>query len=130
SVYTHSGRGGVGNTFKAPKTSADATARGPASLFGGAFPQTSSRFSSGHCGAGNIKPVSEKAIFSFDEELERQRSREKKLADGAIWHVGRGGAGNYASYSPPSYRKDSSSSNDSHRSSRFFSRISSTFERR
>ena len=129
SRYTHSGRGGAGNTFKAGQISSGATARGPASLFGGIIPQTSSRFSSGRGGAGNIKPVSEKAIFSFDEELERQSSREKKLAEGAIYHVGRGGAGNWASISPSSSRKDSSSSDESTRSG-FFSRLSHTFERR
>jgi len=131
SSYVHSGRGGAGNTFKAPKTTAPASARGVASLFEAGLPQTASKFSSGRGGAGNIHPSSEKAIFSFDEELERQSSREKKLQNGAIYHVGRGGAGNWAASSSmtSSSRKDSSSSSDSDRSG-FFSRLSNTFERR
>jgi hypothetical protein len=130
--YVHSGRGGAGNTFKAPKTSNPSTARGPASLLGAELPQTGSKFSSGRGGAGNIHNSSERAIFSFDEELERQSTREKKMKDGAVWHVGRGGAGNYASSRPTSSRKDSSSSSDSGSSTRsgFLGRLSQTFERR
>jgi Protein of unknown function (DUF3602) len=33
-------------------------------------------------------------MFSFDEELARQRARELHAAP--VYHVGRGGAGNYA----------------------------------
>ena len=129
--YIHAGRGGQGNTFKAPKTTDGATARGPASLFGGVIPTSTHKFSSGRGGAGNIHEPSERAIFSFDEELERQTSRmtqEKK--EGAVWHVGRGGAGNLAATRPASGRKDSSSSEDSTRSEGFFSRLSHSFERR
>lgn len=131
STYIHSGRGGAGNAFKAPKTTSGTTARGPASLFDTGLPQTSSKFSSGRGGAGNIKPSSEKAIFSFDEELERQTTRQRKIEEGAIYHVGRGGAGNFANTRtiPSSSRKDSSSSADSDRSG-FFGRLSNTFERR
>jgi len=46
----------------------------------------------GRGGAGNAFPVSERAIFSFDEELERQLRWEKDVAP--VYHVGRGGAGN------------------------------------
>ena len=35
---------------------------------------------------------SERAIFSFDEELEHELRREEKVAP--VFHVGRGGAGN------------------------------------
>jgi len=131
-TFVHSGRGGAGNTFKAPKTTQGSTARGPASLFEAGLPQGSGKFSSGRGGAGNIHPSSEKAIFSFDEELERQTTRERKIKDGAIYHVGRGGAGNFAQTRAASGRKDSSSSRDSDDSSRtsgFFSRLSHTFER-
>jgi len=98
--YIHAGRGGAGNTFKAPKTSSGAIARGSASLFETGLPATSSKFSSGRGGAGNIHLTSEKAIFSFDEELDRQSTRERKLQAGAVYHVGRGGAGNYATTQP------------------------------
>jgi len=125
-AYIHSGRGGAGNLFKAPTTSAGATARGPASLFETGLPQSNSKFSSGRGGAGNIHPSSEKALFSFDEELDRQSTREKKVKEGAIYHVGRGGAGNYAMTRQSSARKDSSSSVGSDASIRsgFFGRLS------
>jgi len=131
STYIHSGRGGAGNIFKAPKTSSGATAHGPASLFETGLPKTSSKFSSGRGGAGNIHPSSEQAIFSFDEELERQTTRQRKIEEGAIYHVGRGGAGNFATTrpTPSSSRKDSSSSGESERSG-FLGRLSHTFERR
>jgi hypothetical protein len=131
SKFVHSGRGGAGNTFRAPKTTKGATACGPASLFETGLPDGSSKFSSGRGGAGNIHPSSEKAIFSFDEELERQSSRERKMKEGATYHIGRGGAGNFAQTKPASGRKDSSSSGDSNTSSRsgFFGRLSHTLER-
>lgn len=132
SKYIHSGRGGAGNTFKAPKTTNGVTARGPASTFGSEIPKSSSKFSSGRGGAGNIHEPSERAIFSFDEELERQTTREQMLKEGAVWHVGRGGAGNWTTTRSISGRKDSSSSADSNESSRsgFLGRLSHTFERR
>ncbi|KUJ12057.1 uncharacterized protein LY89DRAFT_673846 [Mollisia scopiformis] len=132
SGWTHSGRGGMGNTFKAPKTSNGSTAKGPASLFEHGLPaSSSSKFSSGRGGAGNIHAPSERAIFSFDEELERETTREQRAKQGSAWHVGRGGAGNWASERPSSGRKDSTSSGDSNGSVRpgFFGRLSSTFER-
>lgn len=131
STYLYSGRGGAGNTFKAPKTTSGSTAQGPASLFQNGLPQSSSKFSSGRGGAGNIHPHSERAIFSFDEELERQTTRQRKIDEGATYHVGRGGAGNYTTtWNGSSSRKDSSSSAGSDRSSGFLGRLSNTFERR
>lgn len=132
--YVHSGRGGAGNTFRAPKTSEGSTARGPASFFETGLPasSSSSKFSSGRGGAGNIHNSSERAIFSFDEELERQNTRERKMKEGAVWHVGRGGAGNWTTSRPESSsRKDSTSSagSDSSTRSGFFGRLSHTFER-
>jgi len=129
--FVHTGRGGAGNTFKAPKTSDGATARGPASLFETGLPMSNSKFSSGRGGAGNIHQPSERAIFSFDEELDRQSSREKRMKEGAVWHVGRGGAGNYATTIASGSRKDSTSSAGSDASGRsgFLGRLSHTFER-
>jgi len=125
-TYIHSGRGGAGNLFKVPITSSGATARGPASLFETGLPKSSSKFSSGRGGAGNIHPSSEKALFSLDEELDRQSTRERKIKEGGIYHVGRGGAGNYATTRPNAGRKDSSSSAGSDASARsgFFGRLS------
>jgi hypothetical protein len=133
--WAHSGRGGAGNTFRAPRTSEGTTARGPASHFetGLLSSSSSSKFSSGRGGAGNIHHSSERPIFSFDEELERQNTRERKMKDGAVWHVGRGGAGNWTSSKPESSRKDSISSagsDGSSRSSGFLGRLSATFDRR
>jgi hypothetical protein len=130
-AYTYSGRGGAGNVFKTPKTSDASSARGPAAIFG-TLPHSNSRFSSGRGGAGNIHSSSERTVFSFDDELERQATRESKAKEmGAVYSVGRGGAGNIASAhpKPSSSRKDSSSSNESQRSG-FLGRLSHTFERR
>jgi hypothetical protein len=118
--------------FKAPKTTDGANANGPASLFGSKLPQTSTKFAAGRGGAGNIHSASDRTAFSFDEELQRQATRESKAKQGgAAYHVGRGGAGNWSSSRSPSStssRKDSSSSSGSTRSG-FFSRISNTFDR-
>jgi Protein of unknown function (DUF3602) len=47
----------------------------------------------GRGGAGNVcHQPSERAIFSFDEELARQLSQDRHAAP--VYHVGRGGAGN------------------------------------
>lgn len=128
----HSGRGGAGNTFKTPKTTDATTAFGPASLFGSKLPQTSTKYAAGRGGAGNIHNASDRTAFSFDEELQRQATRENKAKQsGAAYHVGRGGAGNWNSTRSPSTsssRKDSSSSSGSTRSG-FFARLSNTFDR-
>lgn len=96
-VYT--GRGGSGNvvSLKNTKTTESRTATGPASLtrLDSRAPQI---FTSGRGGAGNVHSSSERAIFSFDEELERDLRRAAP-----VYHVGRGGAGNMI------YRDDSSS---------------------
>merc|ERR1711977_309115 len=130
--YAHAGRGGAGNYFKAPKTSNGSSARGPASLFEHGLPKSKSKFSSGRGGAGNIHSPSERAIFSFDEELQLQKTREEKMKDGAVkYSIGRGGAGNWSTPRPEASRKDSSSSSDSNGSVRsgFFGRLSHTLER-
>lgn len=87
-VYT--GRGGSGNivSLKNTKTTDSRSATGPASLTRlDSRPQPN--FISGRGGAGNIYSSSERAIFSFDEELERDMRRAAP-----VYHVGRGGAGN------------------------------------
>ena len=89
------GRGGAGNITKVPTSvTRGSDASGPASHFSShAAPLTSRTFLTGRGGAGNIHhPPSERAIFSFDEELERQLSQERHAAP--VYHVGRGGAGN------------------------------------
>lgn len=86
----HTARGGAGNviSLKNTKTTDSQTATGPASLtrLDSNVPST---FKSGRGGAGNVRSSSERAIFSFDEELERELRRAAP-----VYHVGRGGAGN------------------------------------
>lgn len=99
SHYFTTGRGGAGNRVKAPSTvTRGSDASGPAARVDLAThynpPKT---FTTGRGGAGNVHPISERAIFSFDEELERQLSQERHAAP--VYHVGRGGAGNVSSSS-------------------------------
>ncbi|KAE8148980.1 hypothetical protein BDV25DRAFT_157165 [Aspergillus avenaceus] len=86
----HTARGGAGNviSLKNTKTTDSQTATGPASLtrLDSRAPTT---YTSGRGGAGNVHSSSERAIFSFDEELERDLRRAAP-----VYHVGRGGAGN------------------------------------
>ncbi|EXJ88790.1 hypothetical protein A1O3_01854 [Capronia epimyces CBS 606.96] len=92
--YFSTGRGGAGNVTKAPSSVTQGNnASGPASRIWTEAPQTQRKtFIAGRGGAGNVYPASERAIFSFDEELERQLSQERHAAP--VYHVGRGGAGN------------------------------------
>ncbi|KAI9048668.1 hypothetical protein LZ554_007499 [Drepanopeziza brunnea f. sp. 'monogermtubi'] len=140
SKYTYTGRGGAGNTVKVPKTTVGASARGPASLFENGLPASKSNFSSGRGGAGNIHKPSERCVFSFDEELVLQQTRDDRAKAGESHHIGRGGAGNWTSsrldhhhhQHHQSSRKDSSSSMSSNGSIRsgFFGRLSLHSERR
>ena len=91
---THHGRGGAGNTHALSSTTlakgtSSAHARAPPAQLNALY---GSKISTGRGGAGNAYPASERAIFSFDEELERRRMREEHAAP--VYHVGRGGAGN------------------------------------
>jgi hypothetical protein len=114
----HTSRGGAGNviSLRNTKTTDSQFATGPPSLtrLDSHGPTT---FKSGRGGAGNVHNSSERAIFSFDEELEREMRREKDVTP--VFHVGRGGAGNMIYSSSDQYslaRKHSSgssSSNDS-----------------
>ncbi|GAB1315076.1 hypothetical protein MFIFM68171_05286 [Madurella fahalii] len=88
--YTHSGRGGAGNFFRAPATTSPAGVPTPAT----ASSSSSSRFYSGRGGAGNARPASERPVLSFDEEFARAEARDRAATAG---YVGRGGAGNIVS---------------------------------
>ncbi|KAK4152814.1 hypothetical protein C8A00DRAFT_34489 [Chaetomidium leptoderma] len=109
--YTHSGRGGLGNFFRAPATTSPSGV--PMAVAAAAAPRTSSsttsptttssssssssstrRFYSGRGGAGNAHTASERPVLSFDEEFTRAEVREKTAT---LSHVGRGGAGNTTS---------------------------------
>jgi Protein of unknown function (DUF3602) len=58
-------------------------------------------YSAGRGGAGNMQNpyYPERPIFSFDEELERQKKIQEQMAP--HYHVGRGGAGNFGAVSAP-----------------------------
>lgn len=88
----HMSRGGAGNviSLQGTKTTDSQNAEGPASLTR-LDSHTPSTFKSGRGGLGNVHSSSERAIFSFDEELERDMRREEMAP---VFHVGRGGAGN------------------------------------
>lgn len=93
SPYIYSGRGGAGNLHRAPASVTNgATATGPASLVKIPPPSSSTYFTSGRGGAGNMRREQERAMFSFDEELQQQERLRSQQAP--VYHVGRGGAGN------------------------------------
>ena len=93
--YTHSGRGGLGNFFRAPATTSPAGVPTPATS--GTTTTSSNRsnsprrFYSGRGGAGNAHSTAVRPVLSFDEEFTRAEVREKTAT---MSHVGRGGAGN------------------------------------
>jgi hypothetical protein len=90
SPYVHTARGGAGNIIKSSFSQPFATSTStPRSSIDHKQPNT---FKSGRGGAGNVHHSSERAIFSFDEELERQMRQQDAMAP--VYHVGRGGAGN------------------------------------
>jgi len=118
-TYTHSGRGGAGNMFRAPATTAPTGVATPAAA---AKTSSTKRFYSGRGGAGNAHASVDRPVLSFEEEYASAAAREKH----ASGHVGRGGAGNVfsASASNGADRRDSASTNGSVRSG-FWGRLSS-----
>jgi len=114
--YFHSGRGGAGNVAHVnPKNvTSGPDASGPASRVTIQTPTPSSYFAAGRGGAGNMHREKERAIFSFDEELERQTKLMEHQAP--VYHVGRGGAGNLVDEMGEK-RRQSRSSNSSTSSS-------------
>jgi Protein of unknown function (DUF3602) len=111
--YVHTARGGAGNVASASSTTNGQNASGPASRHPSLFNPRRSFFTSGRGGAGNLHHASERTIFSFDEELEREMRQTQDLAP--ICYVGRGGAGNKA-FTNGSIRSVLSSDTDSVRS--------------
>ena len=109
-AYVHTGRGGAGNFTRTPSSvTRGSDASGPASRLPPSSltsPSNSTKpFATGRGGAGNVvHPPSERAIFSFDEELERQLSQERHTAP--VYHVGRGGAGNVRGHQSSSFSAD------------------------
>lgn len=87
----HTARGGAGNVInlRNTHTTPSQTATGPASATDLDSRSHPGAFKSGRGGAGNTHSSRERAIFSFDEELERDLRRAAP-----VYHVGRGGRGN------------------------------------
>ncbi|KAF2087768.1 hypothetical protein K490DRAFT_41578 [Saccharata proteae CBS 121410] len=115
-AYFHSGRGGAGNVTRVSKKdiTPGPNAQGPASRVKLPAPPTNHYYLSGRGGAGNMQRGREQAIFSFDEELEQQRRMQEHAAP--VYHIGRGGNGNFIDETKPSptfNRKSSSSSTTS-----------------
>jgi len=114
SSYIYSGRGGAGNVtrVKPAEVTNGATASGPASRVKLTPPPSNSYFASGRGGAGNMHRERERAMFSFDEELQQQERLRSQQAP--VYHVGRGGAGNLVDeMKPRSHRQNSASSHSS-----------------
>lgn len=117
-TYTHAGRGGAGNLFRAPVTTPSTGVPTEVKLAKTVSSGNSTRFYSGRGGAGNIHKSTERPTLSFDEEYAMADAREKATLHG---YVGRGGAGNF--YNPTATipglakkdRKHSVVSNDSDR---------------
>ena len=97
--YMHFGRGGLGNfwlvlPWNTPKSQKQFSRPAPKTL-----PKPNSSKESFYCGrggAGNAYREQERTIFSFDEELEYQSRVLENQAP--IYHVGRGGFGNTATW--------------------------------
>jgi hypothetical protein len=115
SSYIYSGRGGAGNLHRikaSDNITNGPTASGPASRVKLSPPPTTAYYASGRGGAGNMHREKERAMFSFDEELQQQERLRSQQAP--VYHVGRGGSGNFVSESKPkSQRQNSSSSVES-----------------
>lgn len=107
-TYIHTARGGAGNVANASSTTEGSNATGPASRHPSLWSRKRPVFTSGRGGAGNLHSSSERTIFSFDEELEREMRQTQDLAP--VCHVGRGGAGNKAYVDAASQRGQSSAS--------------------
>jgi hypothetical protein len=113
SSYIYSGRGGAGNVTRVkPSDITDGrTATGPASRTKLSPPPSTNFFASGRGGAGNMHRQKERAMFSFDEELEQQERLRAQQAP--VYHIGRGGAGNLVDEMKPRTQRLNSASSTS-----------------
>lgn len=103
--FTHSGRGGAGNFFRAPETT-PSTGISTAPVTTTARPSPG-RFYSGRGGAGNAHATAQRPVMSLEESYRLQSHIEEK----ATGYVGRGGAGNaFVKGASTSQRKGSDAS--------------------
>ncbi|KAF4120090.1 Protein of unknown function (DUF3602) [Geosmithia morbida] len=91
-TYVRAGRGGAGNTFRAPRGSASTPRITSADHSVVSPPSPSRRFYSGIGGAGNVHKAEERPAASLDDELRRLATREDNASERG--HCGIGGAGN------------------------------------
>lgn len=112
SAYIYSGRGGAGNyaRYKAEDLTVGHEATGPASRAAISPPPMTQKVSSGRGGLGNTftRQDSQRAIFSFDEELARDQKLMDARAKAPVYHTGRGGSGNFVDGMKPSASRQNS----------------------
>jgi hypothetical protein len=98
SAYIYAGRGGAGNyaRYNPKDLTIGHEATGPASRATISPPPPTQKFTSGRGGAGNTfcRRDSQRAIFSFDEELAHDQKLMDARSKAPVYHIGRGGAGN------------------------------------
>lgn len=133
--YIGGGRGGAGNIkkYRAEELSNGASATGPASRISLARPFGKRTITSGRGGAGNVFSSNEESIFQFDEEMIKSRETAHVTP---VYHIGRGGAGNWINEAKPVTASQRKNSTDSERSNEesagrpSLQRFSSIFSRR
>ncbi|KAI8948317.1 hypothetical protein F4801DRAFT_463960 [Xylaria longipes] len=122
-TYTHSGRGGAGNYFRAPATTPSSGVATESKV----LPPSTTSFYSGRGGAGNARVSEKRPVMSFDEEFKLQSQIEEKR----VGYVGRGGAGNiYDAAAPSPRRKNSDGASSISSAGSFMERVTSAFSRR
>jgi len=88
----HTGRGGAGNYRRLPTPLPAPTNSNALSQIPTNSSTRSNVFFSSRGGAGNVHPTSERAVFSFDEELAREQMIREHQPP--VFSIGRGGSGN------------------------------------
>lgn len=112
-TYIQAGRGGAGNIkrYNSSDLTKGPAAAGPASRVELSPPPSTSRFTmTGRGGAGNTHVHSQRAMFSFDEELQREERIKENMSKAPIYHIGRGGAGNAVNEMEPKGGRNGSAS--------------------
>jgi hypothetical protein len=111
-AYLGSGRGGAGNyaRYKVEELTVGNQATGPASRSAISPPPSTQKYTSGRGGMGNTftRQESQRAIFSFDEELAREQKLMDARAKAPVYHTGRGGSGNFVDEMKPSTSRTNS----------------------
>lgn len=111
-AYLGSGRGGAGNfkRYNVQELTVGNEATGPASRGAISPPPPNQKYTAGRGGMGNTftRQESQRAIFSFDEELARDQKLMDARAKAPVYHTGRGGSGNFVDEMKPSASRQNS----------------------